>query len=432
MGANNYALRLKRGLMRNRLAIADNNRRWFIISIGSLLFLLSMFHRVSNAVIAPLLIDELHLSPDELGLLAAVFFWAFALFQIPLGFLLDRFGTRIIMTILSIAGGTGSIIFAQSDGVNGLLVGRILLGLGMSCNFMGNLRMLVDWFPADRFATLSGLLVAIGTLGSVIATSPLVLMVNAIGWRGSFFLIGLINILVGLAFFVIARDRPYSGDFKKYPQREIKADTPLVNGFRKLFLDCNFWFISWGAFIRYGTYGAIQALWAGPFLMRVIHLSHLVAGNLILIFNIGLILGSPLFGFLSDRILRSRKKAVIMGLILLGLTEFTMAFSRSTNVLLWGAVFLLMGCGSSTMQIMFSHIKELMPKEMAGRSMTAINFFNMLGPAVFLYAFGKVLSYLGTSASDEGYKMAFLMCSFGVSLAILLYSRTKDVIVKRY
>ena len=126
----------------------NKNRLWFIVGICSLLFLVSMFYRVSNAVISPQLIDEFGLSSDELGLLTASFFYAFAFFQIPVGLLLDRFGASAIMATFSIIGGIRAIVFARSNGINGLICGRILLGIGMSCNLMGSLKLFGQLFYA--------------------------------------------------------------------------------------------------------------------------------------------------------------------------------------------------------------------------------------------------------------------------------------------
>lgn len=411
------------------LAINNSHRRWAMVGTGSGLLLLSMFYRVSNATIAPLLIEEFDLTSDQLGLLAASFFWTFAIFQIPLGFLLDRFGSKISMTTLSLIGGAGSIIFAQSRGMDGLLLGRGLLGIGMSCALMGNLKIFCDWFPVDSFATLSGAILSFATLGSMLATSPLVLMVDAIGWRGAFWLIGVINIIIGLTFFAVAKDKPSADDTSRYLRNENKPEIAMLLGLKRLFLNANFWTISWSAFFRYGTYAAIQALWAGPFLIDVLNISLLTAGNLILLLNVGFVVGLPIAGFLSDRKLRSRKKVIMGGLVLLCLCELALAFSRNTNLLWWGAIFLLMGMGSSCGQIMYSHIKELMPLDMVGRSITGVNFFSMLGPGVFLYGFGKILFSLGAFASeDQGYKVGFAFCSIAVIIALGLYTTTKDSI----
>ena len=412
-----------------KLLIMDKQRRWLLIGIGTMFLLLSLFHRVTNATIAPFLIEEFNLSSDELGLLAAVFFWVFALFQAPLGFLLDRFGAKKTMSLLSLLGGAGSIIFSQSNGISDLLIGRALLGLGMSCALMGTLKIIADWFPADNFATLSGFVVSFATIGSMLATSPLMLTVNAIGWRSSFFLIGIINIALGVCFFSIAKDGPNQMKTSHHLTKKGLTTISLFSGIAKLLLNINFWTISWSAFFRYGTYAAIQALWAGPFLMKILNLPPLAAGNVMLLLNIGFAVGVPAAGYLSDKKLKSRKKIIIPGLILLCICQLVLSFSRTSNILWWGIIFFLIGLGSSCGQLMYSHIKELMPLDMVGRSVTGINFFTMMGSGLFLYAFGKVLTFLNsnsTTSAEQGYIIGFLMCFLSVCVAIGLYTVTKD------
>ncbi len=206
----------------------DENRRWYIVGICSLLFFLSMFYRVSSAVISPQLIDEFGLSSDELGLLAAAFFYTFALFQIPLGLLMDRFGARITMSIFSIIGGIGAIVFAKSGGINGLLLGRTLLGAGMACNLMGSMKLFTEWFRPHEFATLSGSILAVGTVGNMMATSPLVLMMGSIGWRASFVAIAIITIFLSVCFFMVVRDKPEEPASGLYPNKIMKIRTPHI------------------------------------------------------------------------------------------------------------------------------------------------------------------------------------------------------------
>jgi hypothetical protein len=133
-----------------------SSRRWAIFAIGSLNFVLSMFYRVSTAVISPALVNDLGLSSGQLSDLSAVFFYAFAGSQIPIGVALDRVGSRITMAVLACAAVSGTLIFAMGQTFLHLLIGRILLGIGMSGNLMVLLALLAAWFPVNRFAFLSG------------------------------------------------------------------------------------------------------------------------------------------------------------------------------------------------------------------------------------------------------------------------------------
>ena len=265
--------------------------RWLIFTISSSLFFLSQFYRVSNAVIAPQLLNDLSIDTRGLGLISATFFYAFALTQIPIGLLLDKIGPRSMMTTLSAIGIFGAIIFSWAESMTLGVTGRILLGVGMACNLMGTYKLLTLWFSPRAFATLAGIVVALGTAGNMLATTPLVVLVNQLGWRSSFQLIAAINLILTLIFYIIVRDRPPQGDSDS-PIASLNARQALGN-IQKLFKQKEYWIISFATFARYGIFAAFQALWAGPYLMEVRGNSALTTGNLILLLNVGMILGAP-------------------------------------------------------------------------------------------------------------------------------------------
>jgi len=265
--------------------------RWLIFTISSSLFFLSQFYRVSNAVIAPQLLNDLLIDTKGLGLLSASFFYAFALTQIPIGLLLDKIGPRSMMTALSAMGIFGAVIFSWADSMTLGVTGRVLLGVGMACNLMGTYKLLTLWFSPKAFATLAGIVVALGTAGNMLATTPLVILVNQFGWRSSFQLIAVINFILTFLFYIIVRDRPPQGN-SDFPVASMNTRQAFGN-IQKLFKQKDFWIISFATFARYGIFAAFQALWAGPYLMEVMGYSALTTGNLILLLNVGMISGAP-------------------------------------------------------------------------------------------------------------------------------------------
>jgi MFS family permease len=149
-----------------------SRQRWLIFLVGSLCFVLSMFYRVSTAIISPDLARELSLSSAQLGQLSAAFFYAFAANQIPLGLAMDRFGARRVMAVLAVLAVAGAVLFAAGHSFESLLFARVLLGIGMSGNLMVVLALMAAWFPVDRFAFMGGMVISIGTLGNMLAATP--------------------------------------------------------------------------------------------------------------------------------------------------------------------------------------------------------------------------------------------------------------------
>ena len=192
--------------------IQKKHRRWIIYLICCLLFSFSQFYRSSIAVISPNLVEELSLDAKDLGLISAAFFYAFAAMQIPVGFYLDSIGPRVLMTVLSLVAVAGATLFAFGDSAMALIAGRLLMGVGMACNLMGPLKLVTTWFSPLYFATLSAILVSIGTAGNIAAATPLVWLTEWFGWRTTFLLFAMSNLVIAILFFMIAKDRPEEPD----------------------------------------------------------------------------------------------------------------------------------------------------------------------------------------------------------------------------
>ena len=405
--------------------INNLSRRWLIFALAASLFLLSQFYRVSNAVIAPMLITDLSLDTKAIGLMSASFFYAFALTQIPIGLLLDKVGPRRMMTVLSSIGVLGAIIFSLANTFAAGLTGRILLGVGMACNLMGSYKLLTLWFSPRAFASVAGILVAVGTLGNMVATTPLVLLVQQLGWRLSFQLIAMVSFLLTIFFYIIVQDRPLLHNSDSESAITVMNINQAFGNLRKLFKQKDYWIISYATFARYGIFAAFQALWAGPYLMEVIGLSALSTGNLILLLNLGMVLGSPCWGALSDRLFKTRKWVIVAGSLGIAASIIIMAkISVQTPFLVMALVFFCFGFFNATGILMYPHIKELMPSEMSGAAMTGINFFTMIGPAFFLQGLGDLMQSLYPEASrgPDAFNAMFAVCLIFLLMLVVLYS----------
>jgi len=404
------------------------SKAWGVFSLASANFFMSQFYRSTNAVIAPQLLGDLSLSTEDLGLLSAAFFYAFGLAQIPITVFLDRIGARRMMTGLSLLGVVGAFVFSWADSLAVGVLGRALLGIGMACNLMGTLKLLTLWFDPLRFATLSGVVFALGTLGNMAATSPFVILVDWMGWREAIRVLGGLTLLLVMFFYAVVRDRPRDAAESGHAASPPENPAHWLADLRLLLRNKDYWIISYATFVRYGVFAAFQALWAGPFLMEGIGLSPIPAGNLIFLINVGMLVSSPLWGAVSDRIIRTRKWLVCWGLgvitLLLALTAGTGPDTGLTVLaaLLFGLGFFQPGA------LMYVQVKEIMPLRMAGTAMTGVNFFTMVGAAFFLQAVGDFMQSLYPEASRSlpAFRTAFLVCAAFMAGVAILYAFTKD------
>lgn len=404
---------------------AQAGRGWAIFWVGCAGFVLSMFFRVSTTVIGPDLVKDLDLTTSQLGLLSSAFFYAFAICQLPLGMALDRFGPRVVVSLLNGIGVLGALLFASAHTASQMVWARVIMGIGMSCNLMGIMTLIAIWFPVNRFATLSGLIASIGVLGNLMAATPLAFLAQGLGWRKSFLLLAGLNALLALVFLGVVRNRPF----------QHRTSAPAIGnplkGLKTVVKLPVYWGISIGTFFRYGCLMAIQGLWAGPYLINGLGLDILTTGNALLLMGIGNMVGSPIFGRISDHWVQSRKKVILPSLWIMALLILVLAFFPKgipvTWVYLW---FLVFGISTAPGQIMYPHIKELVPAEVMATAMTGINLFTMLGAAFLMQAMGLAVETgpMGLS-HPEAFRPAWYLCVGGLSLSAVIYMFIPDSLV---
>lgn len=365
---------------------ASRGRAWAIFATCLVGFNLSMFYRVSVTVISPELSRDLSLTASQLGELSAAFFYGFALCQLPLGMALDRLGARRVMPVISLVGVAGAVLFALASSSGMAVTARAMIGVGMSCNLMGPLYLFATWFPPGRFATIAGLYMSLGVVGQLLATTPLVFMSQAMGWRGAFLAVAAVALLQAVALIFVLREG--SPGVETPP---VVRENPL-KGLGQVLRMPAYWIISLGQLFRYGCAMTLLGLWGGPYLIYALGLNQVQTGNALLCASLGTILGMPLFGRLSDSLLGSRKYVVLPALFLMMLL-FLLLGLLPHGMPAWAVYGLLFTLGliSSPGQIMFAHIRELVPAHLSARAMTATNLFLMIGPALVMQISGLLV-----------------------------------------
>ena len=183
---------------------AQRRRRWLALGVVALAYVLSFFQRFAPAGIAQDLAASFQTSAASLGVLAATYFYVYTVMQVPTGMLADTLGPRRILMLGGVIGGAGSVLFGMAPTLDIALAGRTLIGLGVSVTFIAMLKLIAVWFEENRFATLVGVCMLIGNLGSVLAGAPLSALAQATGWRGVFVGVGGLSLVLAAACWLIA------------------------------------------------------------------------------------------------------------------------------------------------------------------------------------------------------------------------------------
>ena len=186
---------------------SHKNQFFYIMLVLCAGYTVSQFLRTSIGVLSPNMMNDFNINPNDMGLLGGVFFLSFAIFQIPAGILIDRFGPRKVMSSVIIFAVLGSIIFALSNSFYSLLIGRIFMGLGCSICLMGSLVLITRWRDTNQFSKLAGIILAVGGIGGLLATTPLSYFSELYGWRLSFWLAAVVTFFVMLLYYFELEDR---------------------------------------------------------------------------------------------------------------------------------------------------------------------------------------------------------------------------------
>ena len=401
-------------------------RAWPGIDRGTLIFVLmavayflSQFFRSANAVISRDLTQELSLSAAQLGLMTSFFYAAFALVQLPLGTGLDRFGARRVTPALMMVGAVGSLAFAMAHTFPQLIVGRALIGVGMAGILMGSYKLFSQWFPVERFAGLSGLLVALGALGALSAGTPLAWASQAWGWRTVFVAGAAATAISAVSIVVGARDTP-SGAL---PHTQRVASR---GGMKRVMRSTVFWRIALLDFFVVGPMLSVQGLWGGPFLFDVAGFSTARVGDLLTLLSIGALCGYLVSGALGNRV--GIQRMAFRGAVLFALAEVglvAIALGAGSQTLLW-IVYPLFGFAGGFNILLMAHARTAFPTHMTGRAVTAVNFFGIGGVAVLQWVMGLIIDSYGRDAAGhyppEAYAAAFGLAAVGTIVAVGWYA----------
>lgn len=366
--------------------------RWGRIFLSFALgYYLSYLLRTVNAVISPALTDELHLSAANLGLLTSTYFLAFGLAQIPVGIALDRFGPRRVEALLLLITAIGAAMFALGDSMQLLGVGRALIGLGVSACLMAALKGFALWYPRDRQSSMTGFIMAAGALGALTASTPLEAALPAIGWRGAFWLIAGVALLASFTIFRNLPDVPMEGP------RGTFGDALRVLG--SIYASPAFLRQAASAATFIGGFMALQSLWAVPWLMNVNALGLAQAAGMLVVLNLGSLVGQLSIGVLGVRLARAGIEPISLlrfGYVCLIVMQLAILFKLGPLPAVW----FLFGLFSAVNSQSYLVASRAFPPELFGRVSTALNLMAFAGAFVLQWGLGQALDALRAQGFD--------------------------------
>ena len=377
----------------------------------ALIFALCNYYRTVNAVLAPYLIAQLSLSAGQLGLLISVYFLVSALFQAPLGLLMDRFGPRRVQAVLIVIAGIGAIVFALGTSWPVLITGRVIMGIGAAGGLMTSIQAVTLWFPAARWPFFNGFVMSLGALGSLTATLPTQYLLYLLDWHHLLVAVAIVSFIGSLALFAIVPEK------RKAPKGETLGDQ--LKGMAAIYRDRLFWRFAPLYLSTTGSTMAFQSLWAGPWLHDVGALDARSVASHLLILSLLQIVSYFLVGFIATEL--GKRNVPLIRIVQIGSAVYICTLTPlllPTGGGLW-SVILGIGLLSNVNTLCYPILSQYFPAAMTGRATTALNSFFFVGAFLVQFAIGLVIDLIPATEPGHYPALAYQL-AFAVMIALQL------------
>lgn len=439
----------------------QGGQAWRVFFIFALAYVMSYGLRSVNAVVGPELMQELGLSNADLGMLSAAYFIGFAAMQLPLGVCLDKYGARRTEAALLALSVLGCVLFASSQSLLGLWLGRALIGIGVSSCLMAAYKAYRSWYPLALQSSMASRMLVAGTSGALCATIPVSAALPIFGWRGVFYFCAMVLALLSLVLFFGLRGveqafaqagaskqtgkavsaEAASHDLAKGVAKDAANDPRATSpsffaslaSYGPIFSDPYFIRLGILGLVNQGIFVALQTLWAGPWMMTVLQMSKQQSSQILFVLNLVLLFAYLALAWLAPRYIKSGREQglAVEPLVGLGLGAaillqmIMIAHNAPWTWLLWPMLALCFSC----IALIQTHLSLSFPAHLAGRSNTAYNLLFFLGAFVAQAGIGWLIDGFANRGMTVAQAMrAAFACSVLIQAAALgffIFSRAR-------
>lgn len=383
-------------------------------------YVLSQFYRAFLAVLTPVLTTDLGATPESLAQASGLWFLAFALAQLPVGWALDRIGPRITTSALLAVGGLGAAVFAMATGAGLINLAMVMIGIGCAPVLMAAYYIFARSYPAKVFGTLAGLSIGVGSFGNIAASVPLSWVVEVYGWRMTMWGLAAITLATALAILALVRDPARTAADSKGSLLDL-LKMPALWPVLLMMATC------------YAPSAGLRGLWAGPYFSEVFGADAERIGQITLIMGLAMVAGNFAYGPL-DRVLGTRKWLVFGGNGLMAASLVVLALNASATGWLPVALFAAIGFFGASFPMVMAHGRAFLPPHLVGRGVTLINLFGIGAAGIMQGITGWLHAAFTPSTTDilnsappaTPFVVLFLFYATTVAAGLAVYLFSKD------
>lgn len=397
-------------------------------------YCIGFFQRMAPAVIADDLMRDFSLDGVLLGNLSAMYFYSYAVMQIPTGLLVDQIGARRLASIACLTAAVGILIFSFGTSLWLAYIGRFLVGASVAVAWVTCMKLAGHWFPANRFATVTGVALLLGNIGGITAGVPLAVGVDLFGWRMMMGVSGLLTLVLAVVTWVVLRDDPSDYGYKSHAPVVVQnhGSLPMGIALKSVITRRDTWLLFFGGGLSTAPVLVFAGLWGVPYLTQVYHLETSEAALITSAMLLSLALSGPINGAISDRL--GRRKLPYLICTILTTTFWVIFLLVDLPTLMLFPLLSAIGFTTGAMIIGFATAREVNHPGAAGAVGGVVNM-SVLGIASILQpVLGKILDshWQGTMVdgarvyNEAAYNAAFFWLVVCAALSIIMIVFSKE------
>ncbi len=410
------------------LETESNKKGWIITIVGALFFFYNILQINLMTALNHEILAEFQTTTTKISLLSSWSFYANVLTILPAGLLVDRFSVKKIMMINLFVAVIGTLIFAFAPFLFIASIGRFICGITMSFGLLACLKLASYWLPSNEMARASSIIISIGMLGGVFAQVVVNLMREAFGWRAAVFFVALIGVLIALILLLVIKDAK-----KEEIITERAEKLSIFESLKTIMAEKQNWLSGFFICLINLPISVLGALFGISYLVQVHRLTYMASAGIISMLFIGVIVGSPIFGYLSDKLQR-RKPPMILGAFLCLFLMLVILYMPNIQSGFLYLLFFLLGFTSASQVIGFPVITESnRPRVSATATGLAVLIIAGVGYGVALPLVGWILDFnlakwaaRGLEVPGAAFFRAFTVIPLGLFIGIIMAILMKE------
>lgn len=396
-------------------------RAWIIWSVGVAAYVLAITNRTSLGAVGVQAADRFHADASTLAMFAVVQLAVYGGMQIPVGILLDRFGSRPIMTIGMLLMAAGQLTMALSPSIGIAIFARVLLGAGDAAIFPAVLRLVATWFPAQRGPLMVQFTGIIGQAGQLIALVPVAALLHATTWTITFGSIAGLGVLFTILVALVIRNHP----IERGADVTVNTDTGVVRvvtsaidtgvGIRAAWAHPGTRLAFWSHFTTPFAGTAFVLLWGMPFLTAAEGLDTAHAAGIISVYVVAGMFFGPIIGDLSRRMPNHRSLALVLPAVGVQMAAWISVIAVPEAAPLWllYVLAIALATGGPASMIAFDHARTHNPSHRLSTATGVTNAGGFIAALIAIFLIGLALDLQGAGTPEtyslEAFRIAFLM-----------------------